>query len=101
MEQGLAMRRLLACAERIVALGIGGTLSAATLAERMAEILYSREQVWRATHDGLLRKREAAEVVAAHLESLVIDSGGRPWSEAEPPAAERIVDDLEAAIFGG
>jgi hypothetical protein len=92
--------RLDACARAILEKDVGGSVSEGELLEKIDEVLYGPKQVWLAAQEGLMLHREAAEVVAAHLESLIVDKGGPLWAEKDPAISEEIVGRLEAAIFG-
>jgi hypothetical protein len=93
------MAQLIACARAILDLDKTGTVSETAVADKMAEVLFGPKQIWLAAKGGIVRQREAAEVVAAHVESLIVDEGGKPWSEGDPSTSQRVVDTLEAAIF--
>jgi len=92
--------RLVRCARAILEKAVGGAASETDLAEKIEEVLYGPKQIWLAAQEGLVQHREAAEVVAAHLESLIVDKGGRPWSEKGTATSGERADRSEAAIFG-
>ncbi|WP_434299511.1 hypothetical protein [Corallococcus exiguus] len=94
------MARLVECARKLAILLAFEQVSDSDLEHALNEVLYGPREFWLAATDGLVTRRETAQVIVARMETWLVNHVGDGTMPKQPPDWDPIVIDVESLLIG-
>ncbi|RKG84314.1 hypothetical protein D7W82_22705 [Corallococcus sp. CA049B] len=94
------MARLVGCARKLAILLSFEQVSDSDLEHALNEILYGPRDFWGVAMDGLVTRREAAQVIVARMETWLVVHVGDGTMPEQPPDWDPIVLEVESLLMG-